>query len=127
MTAVGTIYGASNAAVDGKFPQNNCVRLNNNFKALTADFAVKKMMIFDTTIDPASLADGAGATISITGCVGVVLGDFCLPSFTVDLAGITVSAYVKVAGEINIRIQNESGGGVNLASGTLSVLVFCRT
>lgn len=127
MTAVGTIYGSSNAAVDSRFPQDNQPRLNNNFLALTANGTVKKLMIFDTTIDPASLADGVGTTVSITGCAGVILGDFVVPSFTVDLAGITVTAYVKVAGEINFRIQNESGGGVNLASGTLSALVFCRT
>lgn len=127
MTAVTTIYGTSNAAFDSRFPQDNPIRVNNNFMALSANGTVKKIMIFDTTIDPASLADGAGATISITGCTGVVLGDFVTPSFNVDLAGVTLTAYVKVAGEINFRFQNESGGGVNLASGTLSAKVDCRT
>lgn len=127
MTAVTAIYGSSNAAVDSRFPQDNPIRLNNNFLALTANGTVKKLMIFDTTIDVASLADGVGATVQITGCTGVVLGDFVLPAFSLDLQDITVTAYVQAAGVIEFRVQNEGAATVDLASGTLSALVFCRT
>lgn len=73
------------------------------------------------TVDPASLADGAGATATVT-CTGVALGDIIEFGPGVSLAGITVTVY-PTANTINIRIQNESGGGVNLASSTWNFIV----
>ena len=75
------------------------------------------------TYDPGSLADGAGATTTVT-ATGAVLGDFALASFSLDLQGISVTAYVSAADTVSVRFQNESGGVLDLASGTLRVLVF---
>lgn len=76
-----------------------------------------------TTLDPASLADAAGTTSSVT-VTGAKLGDFVLAAAGVDLAGITVTAYVSAANTVKIRVQNESGGGVNLASSTWNLMVL---
>lgn len=73
--------------------------------------------------DPPSLIDGAGVTITIA-CVGAVLGDFALASFSRDLQGILVTAYVSVADVVSVRFQNETTGVVDLASGTLAVKVI---
>lgn len=73
------------------------------------------------TVDPASLADGAGATATVT-CTGVALGDIIEWGAGVSLAGVTCTVY-PTANTINIRIQNESGGGVNLASSTWNFIV----
>jgi len=75
------------------------------------------------TVDPASLADGAGATSSVT-VTGAALGDFVLVAAPVDLVDTTVTAYVQSANTVEIRVQNESGSGANLASGTWNICVL---
>lgn len=77
--------------------------------------------IGSATYDPPSLADGAGATTTIT-VTGAVLGDFVMgASFDKDLQGILLTAWVSAADTVSIRFQNESGGTLDLASGTLRV------
>jgi hypothetical protein len=75
------------------------------------------------TFNPADLADGAGETTTVT-ATGAALGDFALASFSLDLQGITVTAYVSAADTVTVRLQNESGGAIDLASGTLRVRVL---
>lgn len=75
------------------------------------------------TYDAANLVDGAGATTTVT-VTGAVLGDFVTGvSFDKDLQGITVTAYVSAADTVAVRFQNETGGAIDLASGTLRVRV----
>lgn len=76
------------------------------------------------TYDPGSLVDGAGETKQITGVVGATLGDFVLVSAPYDLQDITVTGYVQANSVVEIRVQNESGSTVDLASGTWRVLVI---
>jgi Na+/citrate or Na+/malate symporter len=80
-------------------------------------------LVGSATLDVASLVDAAGATSTIT-ATGVVLGDFVLVSFGVDLQGITVTAYVSAADTISVRVQNETGGTIDLASTTVRYVVF---
>lgn len=75
------------------------------------------------TYDAGSLADGAGATTTVT-VAGAALGDFALASLGVDLQGIAVTAYVSAANTVSVRLQNETGGTIDLASTTLRVLVL---
>lgn len=75
------------------------------------------------TLDPASLADGVGETDTVA-VPGAKLGDFVLASLGVDAAGITVTAYVSATDVVSYRIQNESGGVLDLASNTIKVLVL---
>lgn len=70
--------------------------------------------------DPPNLADGAGVTTTVA-CVGAALGDFASASFSNALQGITVTAWVSAADTVSVRFQNESGGAIDLASGTLRV------
>lgn len=74
------------------------------------------------TFDPTSLADGAGQTTTVT-VTGAALGDYVQCSFSLDLQGITVTAWVSSANTVSVRLQNESGGVLDLASGTLRVQV----
>lgn len=78
------------------------------------------------TYDTASLVDGAGATTTVT-VTGAALGDFVMVSAGVDLAGITVTAYVSAADTVSVRIQNESGGTLDLASTSITVRVLPKT
>lgn len=84
-------------------------------------------LVGSATYDAANLVDGAGATTTIT-VTGAALGDFVVGvSHSVDLAGITVTGYVSAANTVSVRFQNESGGAVDLASGTLRAVVLKRS
>src|SRR6266566_1228676 len=72
--------------------------------------------------DPPSLAPGLGATTAVT-LNGATLGDHAEASFSGDLQGITLTAYVRAANAVSIRLQNGTAGTLNLASGTLRVRV----
>ena len=73
-----------------------------------------------TTYDPGSLADGAGSTTTMN-VTGAQLGDAVECSFSNNLQGITLTAWVSAADTVSIRFQNESGGTLDLASGILRV------
>jgi hypothetical protein len=75
------------------------------------------------TFDPASLADGAGATTTVA-VAGAALGDAAVASFSLDTQGITIAAWVSAANTVSVRFQNESGGTLDIASGTLKATVF---
>jgi len=76
------------------------------------------------TINPGSLVDGAGETVQVTGVSGATLGDFVLVSAPYDLQDITVTGYVQSNDIVEIRIQNESGSTIDLASGTWRILII---
>lgn len=78
------------------------------------------------TFDPAASADGVGETTTVT-VTGAKLGDFAIASFSLDLVGYTVTAYVSAADTVSVRFQNESGAAPNIGSGTLRVRVFPGT
>lgn len=80
-------------------------------------------LVGSATYDTASLVDGAGATGTIT-VTGAALGDHVLNvSFGVDVQGMTVTAYVSAANTVSFRVQNETGGTIDLASTTVRALV----
>ena len=70
------------------------------------------------TYNPSSLADGAGETTTVT-VTGAALGDYASAAFSLDLQGITLTAWVSASNTVSVRFQNESGGVLDLASGTL--------
>lgn len=71
------------------------------------------------TWDPGSLADGVGETSAAIPYPGVALGLFSVEAIApYDLQGITCNAWVDAANSVKARLQNESGGVVDLASGT---------
>jgi len=76
--------------------------------------------------DPANLADGAGETSSAITVDGAAFGDTVEVAAPYDLQGIAATAYVSVANAVKIRIQNETGGAIDLASGTWTVWVRKR-
>jgi parallel beta-helix repeat protein len=74
------------------------------------------------TYNPGSLNDGEGTTTTV-GLTGAALGDYASASFSLDLQGITVTAWVSSANTVSVRFQNESGGVLDIDSGTLRVRV----
>lgn len=72
--------------------------------------------------DPASLIDGSGTTTTVP-CVGAALGDRAEATFSNNLNSIMLTAWVSAADTVSVRFQNESGGTLDLLSGTLRVFV----
>ena len=83
-----------------------------------------EVTVVSATVDPASLADGAGETIAVS-APGVAVGDAVIAVAPgVDLQDISHSAYVAAADSIELRLQNESGAGpTDLASSTWKFVV----
>ncbi len=77
-----------------------------------------------TTYDPASLNDGGGVTTTIT-ATGALVGDQVDVSFSQDLQGILLTAWTTTD-TVNVRFQNETGGTIDLASGTLRAVISGR-
>ena len=95
-----------------------------NALASTADGIIKGVFHDSAVVDVASLVDGAGATVVVP-VAGVALGDIVTGvSFGVDLVDMTVTSYVQAAGLVEVRVQNESGSTVDLASTTVHVIVI---
>lgn len=82
-----------------------------------------RVQVVAKTIDVGNLADGAGETETIT-VPGAALGDACVASFGVDVQDMSITCYVQAAGAVEVRVQNESGGAINLASTTMRVFLF---
>jgi len=74
--------------------------------------------------DPGNLIDGTGETSGNITVTGAIFGDYVLVGAPYDLQGITCTAYVNAADSVRIRLQNETGGTIDLASGTWKVKVI---
>lgn len=75
------------------------------------------------TTDLASLADGAGTTFGIT-VTGAEVGDFSEVAFAGDALGLTIGVpYIASANLVSVRVQNETGGAVDLPSMTIRAIV----
>lgn len=113
---VPNVVDLSGAQTDAKDQQN--------ILALSGDGKIKKLMVFEATVNFASAADGVGETVQITGANGVALGDVVIGvSIGLDLQDMILTGYVQAANVIEVRLQNESTNTVDLASTTVRVVV----
>ena len=84
-----------------------------------SDFYLKGSVVWD----PGNLVDGAGETSALITVTGAAFGDYVMVAAPYDLQDCTVTGYVQAANKVEIRLQNESGGAKDLASGTWKVRV----
>lgn len=77
------------------------------------------------TVDPASILDGDEVAGEIT-VTGAVLGDFVLASFSLDVSDLVLTAQVTAADTVTWSLANNTGGTIDLASGTMRVRVLPR-
>lgn len=78
------------------------------------------------TWDPGSISDGDEAATDVT-VTGAEVGDFALASFSNDVSDLTLDAQVTAANTVTCVLANNTGGAIDLASGTIYVRVFRRT
>lgn len=92
---------------------------------LIATNIAKAFPIYSSSITwtPGTVANGASVTITVT-VANAALGMAVLPSFSIDLSGATLTAYVSAANTVTAVIANTTGATINLSSGTLTVKVF---
>lgn len=103
--------------------QTNFKSIGIKQDGLAAETLADKVFNASAVVDVASLVDGAGATSASITVTGAALGDFVLISCSLDLQGLTVTAYVDAANSVKFRVQNETGGTIDLASATFKVRV----
>lgn len=76
-----------------------------------------------TTWNPGSIGDGDEQT-QVVNVTGAALGDFVIPSFSLDVSDLQLTADVTVAGQITAVLSNSTNGAIDLAEGTLRVRVI---
>jgi hypothetical protein len=96
-------------------------RLRNNSSDWQTSIAVgEHVMGSSVAFDPPSLAAGAASAINTCCLAGVSLGDFVEASFSANLAGVCLHAWVSSADHISYQMFNPSGNSlVDLPNGTV--------
>lgn len=88
-----------------------------------ASGAISQLLRGSKTFDWPSIAAGAQTTTTVT-VTGAVLGDMVLGvSMDVDTLGVRFSGQVTAANTVTVTAANGTGGALDIASGTLAVLV----
>lgn len=77
------------------------------------------------TYDPANMpTDGSGTSTTIA-CAGAAVGDPCVASLTsIGVNQVSITAFVDQADRVRVSLINKTGGALDIASGTLKVIVF---
>ena len=76
-----------------------------------------------TTWDAGSIADGDEEAKEVT-VSGAELGDFAVASFSVDVSDLCLDAQVTATDTVTCILSNNTGGAIDLGSGTLRVKVI---
>lgn len=75
------------------------------------------------TYDAGSIDDGNEEVGELT-VTGAALGDYALASFSLDVADLAITAAVTAANTVTYQLLNNTGGAIDLSSGTVKVLVL---
>lgn len=111
-------FGINHLWVDG----GGRLRVKNALPASDTDGTVvgTQGISGTATYDPPSLTNATEAATTVT-VTGAVLGDICAASFSLSTAGVKLSATITAADTATVIFRNDTGGTVDLASGTLKV------
>ena len=77
------------------------------------------------TWNPASIGNGAEEAKEVT-VTGAALGDFVMASFSLDVTDLVLNAQGTAANVVTAVLSNNTGGAIDLASGTVYVKVIKR-
>jgi len=75
------------------------------------------------TKDWGSIADGNEETEDLT-VTGAALGDYAVATMSIDVTDLVITASVTASNVVTVILSNDTGGAINLGSGTLTVKVF---
>ena len=71
------------------------------------------------TKDWGNIADGDEEAEEVT-VTGAALGDFAVASMSIDITDLVLTAAVTAANTVTVSLSNDTGGAINLGSGTLT-------
>jgi len=108
----------------GTVPLGAAAVTTNTTQVATTAYVRSQWLENSVTNDPANLAAAAVDTIQTLTVTGAAVGDYCVASFSLDLQGVTLLAWVSAANTTKFQFQNKTAGAVNLASGTVRVRVL---
>lgn len=97
-----------------------------HYNYTTLDYTVRclnNVLTGSATYNPPSLATTIGATTTVT-VTGAALGDYAQCSFSLDTQSIELYPFVSATDTVSVRFQNNTGGTIDLASGTLRARVI---
>jgi hypothetical protein len=83
-------------------------------------------MAASETKDWGSIADGDEEAEEVT-VTGAALGDFAVASMSIDVTDLIITASVTAADTVTVMLSNNTGGSIDLGSGTLYVRVIPRS
>lgn len=96
---------------------------NNNRLVIGAGAGITRVLVATTTWDPSSIASGA-STATLIGVTGAAVGDLVQVSHTSVTGGnILLYGTVNTADQVTVSLFNGTGSTLDVASGTLKVLV----
>jgi parallel beta-helix repeat protein len=93
------------------------------FVAPTYIYHPKNILTGSVAWNPGSIADGDEEAKDVT-VTGAALGDIAIASINKDVLDLTLTASVTVADTVTVVLANNTGGAVDVASGTVNVMVF---
>ncbi|MBX6770893.1 MAG: hypothetical protein IRY83_04155 [Chloroflexi bacterium] len=83
-----------------------------------------RRLVAAVTWDPPSLAAGAVAATTVS-VPGAAVGDVAVADHDqIGARNVLLSAYVQAADTVRVVLRNETGATVDIASGTLRVVVW---
>jgi hypothetical protein len=85
--------------------------------------ALPRFAYGSATYDPPNIANNAQAQTTVT-VTGAALGNYAIATFSLDLQGMVINASVSAPDTVTVTIRNNTGGAIDLASGTLSAGAF---
>jgi len=89
--------------------------------AIRTSLGVKGYLEASVVYDPAPITTGSRAAIQTLACAGVTLGMPVRASFSLDLQGLSINAWVSAADTISFQFFNPTAGALDLGSGTVTV------
>jgi hypothetical protein len=121
---VDQVYGVGvhTNTLESSFVDGNVV--TNASSGAVVDVSSTVLLQAKATVDPASLATAASTTIATITVTGAVMGDLVDATFSLDLAGTRITAWVSAANTVSYFFTNVNGTNpLDLGSGTLKVRV----
>ena len=87
--------------------------------------SVTKYAVGSTAANLDEIADGDEQVVEVT-VTGAQLGDFAIASHSLDILDLIQSASVTDANTVSVVTANNTGGAINMGTGTIYVMVIPR-
>ena len=95
-----------------------------NMGGVSSTTKIPALLLGTLTWNPASLANAANVSQDVT-VAGAAVGDVAVAGFTgITAAGWRLTATVRATDTVSVMLTNNTGGAVDLPSGTLTVVVL---